>query len=270
MAAHQAPPSLGFSRQEHWSGLPFPSPMHESEKWKWSRWVLSNQAPLSMGFSRQECWSGVPLPSPVWMLELYYKEGRVLKNWCFWITVLEKTLESPLDSREIQPVHPKGNQSWIFIGRTDAEAETPILWPPVWRTDSFEKTLMLRRIESGRRRWRQRMRWLAASPTQWMWVCVNSRSWWWTGKPRVLRLMGLQRVGHNWVTELNLITLRQVWCSCHRIQLLARIPYGSVVVLVFWGEYPKGISFLFKKGKRKSDHWNAPRKVSSSSSLLRP
>ena len=62
--------------------------------------------------------------------ELDYKESWVLKNWCFWTVVLEKTLESPLDGKEIQPVHPKGNQSWIFIGRTDAEAETPILWPP--------------------------------------------------------------------------------------------------------------------------------------------
>ena len=66
----------------------------------------------------------------VWMWELDYKESWALKNWCFWTVVLEKTLESPLDSKEIQPVHPKGNQTWIFIGRTDAEAETPILWPP--------------------------------------------------------------------------------------------------------------------------------------------
>ena len=65
----------------------------------------------------------------VWMWELDYKESWGLKNWCFWTVVLEKTLESPLDCQEIQPVHPKGNQSWIFIGRTDAEAETPILWP---------------------------------------------------------------------------------------------------------------------------------------------
>ena len=67
--------------------------------------------------------------SDVWMWELDYKESWVLKNWCFWTVVLEKTLESPLDCKEIQPFHPKGNQSWIFIGRTDAEAEMPILWP---------------------------------------------------------------------------------------------------------------------------------------------
>ena len=66
----------------------------------------------------------------VWMWELDYKESWMLKNWCFWIVVLEKTLESPLDCKEIQPVHPKGDQSWVFFGRTDVEAETPILWPP--------------------------------------------------------------------------------------------------------------------------------------------
>ena len=68
--------------------------------------------------------------SHVWMWELDYKEGLAPKNWCFWTVVLEKTLESPLDCKEIKPVHPKGNQSWIFTGRTDAEAEIPILWPP--------------------------------------------------------------------------------------------------------------------------------------------
>ena len=74
--------------------------------------------------------------------------------------VLEKTLESPLDCKEIQPVHPKGDQSWVFNGRTDVEAETPILWPPGQRADSFEKTLMLGKIEGRRRKGRQRMRWL--------------------------------------------------------------------------------------------------------------
>ena len=74
--------------------------------------------------------------------------------------MLEKTLESPLDCKEIQPVHPKGDQSWVFIGRTDVEAEIPILWPPDAKNDSFEKTLMLGKIEGGRRRGRQSMRWL--------------------------------------------------------------------------------------------------------------
>ena len=68
--------------------------------------------------------------SQVWMWELDYKESWVLKNWCFWTAVLEKTLESHLDCKEIQPVHPKGDQSWVFLGRTDVEAETSILWPP--------------------------------------------------------------------------------------------------------------------------------------------
>ena len=86
--------------------------------------------------------------------------GWALKNWCFWTVVLEKTLVSPLDCKEIQPAHPKGDQSWAFIGRTDAEAETSILWPLMQRVDSLEKTLMLRGIGGRRRRGRQKMRWL--------------------------------------------------------------------------------------------------------------
>ena len=94
------------------------------------------------------------------MWPLNYKESWMPKNWFFWTVVLEKALESPLDCKEIQPVHPRGNQSWIFIGRTDAEAETPILWPPDTKTDSREKPLMLGMIEGRRKRGRQRMRWL--------------------------------------------------------------------------------------------------------------
>ena len=94
------------------------------------------------------------------MWELDYKESWVPKNWCFWTVVLEKTLESPLDCKEIQLVYLKGNQCWIFIGRTDAEAEAPILWHLMWRTDSFEKILILGRIQGERRRGWQRMRWL--------------------------------------------------------------------------------------------------------------
>ena len=98
--------------------------------------------------------------SHVWMWELDYKESWALKNWCFWTVVLEKTLESPLDSKEIQPVHPKGNQTWIFIGRTDTEAETPIHWPPDAKNWLTEKALMLGKIEGRRRKGWQRMRWL--------------------------------------------------------------------------------------------------------------
>ena len=94
--------------------------------------------------------------SHAWMWELDYKESWEWKNWCFLTVVLEKTLESPMDFKEIQPVHPKGNQSWIFFGRTDAEAETRILWPP----DSLVKTLMLGKTEGRMRRGWQRMRWL--------------------------------------------------------------------------------------------------------------
>ena len=98
--------------------------------------------------------------SHVWVWKLDYKESWALKNWCFWTVVLEKTLESFLDCKEIQPVHPKGDQSWVFIGRTDAEAETPILWPPHAKSWLTGKTLMLGGIGSRRRRGRQRMRWL--------------------------------------------------------------------------------------------------------------
>ena len=84
--------------------------------------LLANKGPSSQGYGFSR--------SHVWMWELGYKESWTLKNWCFWTVVLEKTLERPLDCKEIQPVNPKGNQSWIFIERTDAEAETPVLWPP--------------------------------------------------------------------------------------------------------------------------------------------
>ena len=94
----------------------------------------------------------------VWMWELDCKESWAPKNWCFWTVVLEKTLESPLDCKEIQTVHPKGDQSWIFIGRTDVEAETLIFGHLTWRTDSFEKTLMLGKTGGRSRRWQQWMR----------------------------------------------------------------------------------------------------------------
>ena len=98
--------------------------------------------------------------SLVLMWEMDHKEGWAPKYWCFQIVVLEKTLENPLDRKEIKLVNPNGNQPWIFLGRADAEVETPILWTLMWRAESLEKTLMLGKIEGRRRRRQQRMRWL--------------------------------------------------------------------------------------------------------------
>ena len=98
--------------------------------------------------------------SHVWMWELDYKESWAPKNWCFWTVVLEKTLQNLLDCKEIKTVNHKGNQSGIFIRRTDAEAETPILWPPDAKNWLSEKTVMLEKIEGRRRRGQQRIRWL--------------------------------------------------------------------------------------------------------------
>ena len=137
------------------------------------------------------------------MWELEYKESWAPKNWCFWTVVLEKTLGSPLDCKEIQPVHPKRNQSWIFIERTDVEAETPIYWPPnarnwlIWKDPDAGKDWGRR--EGDDRGWDG---W-KASLTQWTWVWVNSGSWWWTGRPGVRQYMGSQKVGHDWATKLN-------------------------------------------------------------------
>ena len=111
-------------------------------------------------FSNPYMTTGKTIALTLWMWEMDHKESWVLKNWCFQTVVLEKTLESPLDSKEIQPVHPKGNQSWIFIGRTDLKLKLQYFGQLLQRTDSFEKTLMLGKIEGGRRRGHQRMRWL--------------------------------------------------------------------------------------------------------------
>ena len=115
----------------------------------------------------------------------------------------------------------KKAESWIFIGRTDAEAEAPILWPPDGKSWLIKKTLMLGKIEGRRRKGWQRMRWLdeLASPTWWMWVWTSSGSWWWTGKPSVLWSTGSQRVRHYWATELNWTDTKReggVTC-CHRL-----------------------------------------------------
>ena len=128
------------------------------------------------------------------MWELDYKERWALKNWCFWTVALEKTLESPLDCTEIQPVHPKGNQSWIFIGRTDAEAETPIIWAP-----DVKRPLIGKGPDAGKDRRQEEKGTTEDEMIAWHhWLYghefwVNSGSWWWTGRPGVLQSMGSQR-----------------------------------------------------------------------------
>ena len=128
---------------------------------------------------------------------------RKLSYWCFWSVVLEKTLESPLDYKEIQPVHSKGDQPWVFFGRNEAKADSSTL------ATSYEELTHWKRLwcweglgaggEGDEIGWDGWM----ASPTRWTWVWVNSGSWWWTGRPGVLQFMGSQRVRHDWATELN-------------------------------------------------------------------
>ena len=159
------------------------------------------------------------------MLKLDHKESWTLKNWCFWTVVLEKTPESPLDCKEIQPVYPKGNQFWIFIGRTDAKT---------WNSNSLatwgkELTHLkrpwywerLKAREGDDRGWDG---WLT-SLTWWAWVWASSRSWRWTGKPGLLQSMGSQRVGHNWETELNWT----LWYICSTLIL-----YGLWRLEAYW------------------------------------
>ena len=130
--------------------------------------------------------------SHVWIWELDYKESWVLKNWWFWAVVLEKTLESPCGLKEIQPVYPKGNQFWIFTGRTDTEAETPILWSP-----DVKNWLTGKDPEAGKD-WRHKENGstedeiVGWQPTQCTWVWVSSGIWWWTGKLELLQSLGLQ------------------------------------------------------------------------------
>ena len=137
------------------------------------------------------------------MWELGYKESWALKNWCYWTVLSDKTFQSPLDCKEIQPVLPKRDQSWVFLGRINVEAETPILWPPdvknwlIWKDPDAGKDW--RQEEKGTTEdemveWHHWLNWH---------VWVNSGSWWWTERPGVLQSMGSQRVGHDWATELN-------------------------------------------------------------------
>ena len=130
-----------------------------------------------------------------------------------------RRLESPLHSKKITPVNPKGNQSWIFVGRTDAEGETPILWPPDAKDWLIGKDPDAGKTEGRRKRGQQRRRCLDGITTQWTWTWVSSGSWWWTEKPGVLQSMRSQRIRHNWATELN-------WGDWGPVGLGAWLPQG--------------------------------------------
>ena len=127
----------------------------------------------------------------VWMWELDCEESWAPKNWCFWTMVLEKTLESPLDCKEIKPVNPQAISLEYSLEGLMLKLKLQYFGHLMWRTDWMEKTLMLGNTEGGRRK-RDDRGWIA-SPTQWTWVWASCGSWWWTGKPCVLQFMGSQK-----------------------------------------------------------------------------
>ena len=154
-----------------------------------SRHYFADKSPCSpsYGFSS----------SHVWMWELDYKKSWVPKNWCFWTVVLEKTLESPLDCKEIKLVNLEEISPEYSLEGLMLKLKLQYFGHLMQRVDSLEKTLMLEGIGGRRRRGRQRMRWLDGITDLMDWVWVNSSSWWWTGRPGMLQSMGFQRVGHD-------------------------------------------------------------------------
>ena len=236
-AANQAPPAMGFSRQEYWSGVPLPSPKvkQESEKaglalnilktkivasspclhgkqkqksgssdrvsflglqnhfrWWLQPWNSKKLSPWNNSYDKHKqhvkkqrhCFDSKGLcsqsygssSSHVWIWELDPKEGWASKNWCFQTVVLEKTLESPLDSKESKPVYPKGNQPWIFIGRTNVKAEAPIVMA-TWCEEltHWKRLWCWERLRAGGERDNRGWDGWMASPSQWTWVWSNSR-----------------------------------------------------------------------------------------------
>ena len=141
------------------------------------------------------------------MWDLDSKESWALKNWCFWLWCWRRLLRVPWIARWsnqsiLKEINPEYSLEGLML-----KLKLQYFSHLMWRADSFEKTLLLGKIEGGRRRGQQRMRWLDSSTIQWIWVWVSSRSWWWTGKPGLLQSMGSQRVRHDWATELKWIDI---------------------------------------------------------------
>ena len=175
---------------------------------KKQRHYFVNRGPSSQGYGFSS--------SHVWMWELDCVESWAPKNWCFWTVVLEKTLESPLDCKEIQPVHPKGNHPEYSLEGLMLKLKLQYFGHLMWRTDSLgERPWCWQRLKAGTEGDDRRGHDWMASLTQWTWIWVNSRSWWWTWKPGMLQSMGSQRVRHDWATELDYVVQ---WLWQHRTQ----------------------------------------------------
>ena len=184
---------------------------------------MSPNRPKKLKNGGKDC-NGITVVIRIFHISTLYKESWAPKNWCFWTVVLEKALESPLDCKEVQPISPKGNQSWIFTGRTDVETNTLATWceelthpkrPWCWERLKAER-------EGDTRGWDG----LMASPTWWTWILVSSGSWWWTRRPGVLQSMGSQRVGHDWTTELT---------ELNKLNISTLVLFKPIYVSPWWG-----------------------------------
>ena len=205
------------ARVLEWSAIAF-SDDQPRQYIKKQRHYFANKGPSSQNYGVSS--------SHVWMWELDHKESWVPKNWCFWTVVLEKTLENPLDCKEIKPVNPKGNQSWIFIARTDVEAEVPILWPP-----DVKNWLIRKDLQAGKD-WRQEEKGMTEDEMVGWHHWLDGHEFEQTlgdlfvpGVDYGQGIMGSERVGHEWATELN-------WFSSIDLFVHLYVPHSRFRVIV--------------------------------------